>query len=545
MMSIPFMDQSVTSITSSTTTTFFDPITRYQTNSSNSTSSLPVWKSYLYNLQMQAPKPNPIICRTSQSRRPRQYGLEFHGLLSRTDADQLMSISIDGSYLVRESLNPPDSYTLAIKFNGEVKNYKLYFDSQTSTHYVGEKHFDTLNDLVHDGLISFYLESKASDYIALMACDSQCYTNESPYGQYKAQLLHRAQTQNNTFNQDTSSLTHNEINHPISHSQTINTDHIISNYRSSSTSNSPMIQQNSSSRISPTNNNNTNNNLNRKLPSTNPLFFDRILLMQAEKAHNFKMHSFKGPHWCDYCANFLWGLVQQGVKCADCGFEAHKRCSEKVPQDCVPHMKYLKSIFGVDLTTLIKATTPASSVASLTPVVLEKCINEIESRPHALDIEGLYRIAGFSDTIEEIKLAFERDCDHVDLSQERYPDIHAITCVLKLYLRQLPIPLVTFDIQTQLLELRPSTISVATIRTIIRRLPPAHFYTLKYLSEHLLKVSHHSIRNQMTIENLAIVFGPTIMRSENPDPMIGLKNSKPIQRLLEILIEQVHDIFTP
>ena len=199
MMSIPFMDQSVTSITSSTT--LFDPVPRRQPNSPNSTTSLPVWKSYLYNLQMQAPKPNPIICRTSQPRRPRQYGLEFHGLLSRTDADRLMSTSTDGSYLVRESLNPPDSYTLAIKSNGDVKYYKLFFDSQTSTHYVGEKHFDTLNDLVHDGLISFYLESKASDYIAVMACDSQFYTNESPYGQYKAQLLHRAQTQNNTFNQ--------------------------------------------------------------------------------------------------------------------------------------------------------------------------------------------------------------------------------------------------------------------------------------------------------------------------------------------------------
>jgi hypothetical protein len=197
MMSIPFMDQSVTSMTSSTT--FFDPIPRRQLNSPNSTASLPVWKSYLYNLQMQAPKPIPLICRTSQPRRPRQYGLEFHGLLSRTDADQLLLTSIDGSYIVRESLNPPDSYTLAIKFNGEVKYYKLFFDPQTATHYVGEKHFDTLNDLVHDGLISFYLESKASDYIALMACDSQCYTNESPYGQYKAQLLHRAQTQNNTF----------------------------------------------------------------------------------------------------------------------------------------------------------------------------------------------------------------------------------------------------------------------------------------------------------------------------------------------------------
>jgi hypothetical protein len=189
------MDQSITSITSSTT--LFDPIPRRQ---SNSTSSLPVWKSYLYNLQMQAPKPNPIICRPSQLRRPRQYGSEFHGLLSRTDADQLMATSMDGSYLVRESLNPPDSYTLAIKFNSQVKYYKLFYDSQTSTHYVGEKHFDTLDDLVHDGLISFYLESKASDYIALMACDSECYTNESPYGQYKAQLLHRAHAQQNTFN---------------------------------------------------------------------------------------------------------------------------------------------------------------------------------------------------------------------------------------------------------------------------------------------------------------------------------------------------------
>ena len=191
------MDQSITSVTSSST--HFEPIRSHPTQSPASTASLPVWKSYLYNLQMQAPKPSPILCRTSQPRRPRQYGLEFHGLLSRTEADQLMSTATDGSYLVRESLNPPDSYTLAIRFGGENKNYKLFFDVHNSTHYVGEKHFDTLNDLVHDGLISFYLESKASDYIALMACDSQCYTNESPYGQYKAQLLHRAQTQTNTF----------------------------------------------------------------------------------------------------------------------------------------------------------------------------------------------------------------------------------------------------------------------------------------------------------------------------------------------------------
>lgn len=100
-----------------------------------------------------------------------------------------------------------------------------------------------------------------------------------------------------------------------------------------------MVQQRSSAVINPSvvipTVQANNQQLNSKIPPSNPLFFDRIMIMQAEKAHNFKTHSFKGPHWCDYCANFLWGLVQQGVKCADCGFEAHKRCSEKVPQDCV------------------------------------------------------------------------------------------------------------------------------------------------------------------------------------------------------------------
>lgn len=30
----------------------------------------------------------------------------------------------------------------------------------------------------------------------------------------------------------------------------------------------------------------------------------------------FQVHTFRGPHWCEYCANFMWGLIAQGVKCA-------------------------------------------------------------------------------------------------------------------------------------------------------------------------------------------------------------------------------------
>ena len=62
----------------------------------------------------------------------------------------------------------------------------------------------------------------------------------------------------------------------------------------------------------------------------------------------------------------------------DCGFEAHKKCSEKVPNDCMPDIKFVKSIFGADLTTVIKAHK------SPVPVVVEKCVKEIESRGNVL-----------------------------------------------------------------------------------------------------------------------------------------------------------------
>uniref|UniRef100_A0AAZ3QN48 Phorbol-ester/DAG-type domain-containing protein n=1 Tax=Oncorhynchus tshawytscha TaxID=74940 RepID=A0AAZ3QN48_ONCTS len=35
-----------------------------------------------------------------------------------------------------------------------------------------------------------------------------------------------------------------------------------------------------------------------------------------DKIHNFKVHTFRGPHWCEYCANFMWGLIAQGVHCS-------------------------------------------------------------------------------------------------------------------------------------------------------------------------------------------------------------------------------------
>lgn len=523
--------------------------------------SMPVWKTYLYQLQLQAPKPKAIYCQKNVPNRPAHYGLEYHGLISRQECENVLGKE-DGNFMVRESNNPPGSCTLCIKFNNETKNYKVYFDG---AFYVGEKRFDSIIDLVHDGLISFYIETHASTYIADMAEENNY--SESPYVASKTAFLAR-QKQNQQAPSNSQSIhasfqKHSQGNripqqytsqnsmpqqqhqhYPNQIQQQYPTNHhgSFQQQQFHNQSHNQFMQNNSMDTFnSGVNLDKENRSLGLQLGgSKSNAIFDRLDIMNSEKPHRFKSQNFKGPHWCDFCLNFMWGLVSQGVECQDCGFQAHKKCSERAPQDCEPQMKFIKRIFGVDLTTLVKATS------SIRPIVVEKCIEEIESRKGAMETEGIYRVSGFSDAIDELKLAFDRG-DNVDFNEFKYNDIHIICSLLKLYLRQLPIPLITFDIYNKLIEvtsLSNSHISlIDRIKCCITELPPAHYLTLKYLIEHLTKVSRFSTKNHMTHENLSIVFGPTLMRSVNPDQVLALKNSHKEQKIVEAIIANFSSIF--
>ena len=75
----------------------------------------------------------------------------------------------------------------------------------------------------------------------------------------------------------------------------------------------------------------------------------------------------------------------------DCSYDCHKQCSTLIPNDCSPDKKLVKRVFGVDLTTLIKAHNQRR------PQIVEICVHEIEKR--GLELKGLYRVPGFADDI--------------------------------------------------------------------------------------------------------------------------------------------------
>ncbi|XP_064594599.1 N-chimaerin-like isoform X2 [Liolophura sinensis] len=449
--------------------------------------AMPTWKTYLYQLQLKAPRPKRVACQRDLPNRPPQYGKEFHGFISREETDSLLQEG-DGCYLVRESQRAPGAYTLAIRFDKQTKNYKLYHDGK---HYVGEKRFDTVHDLVADGLITFYLESRAADYIA--ALSSQSNYAESPYMVYSGKKKRRnAKTKDSSLPSDRTDGT-NGTNYIVQPDQITEEENV-----------------------------------------------EELLNVQDfEKTHVFKVHNFKGLHWCDFCANFMWGIIAQGVKCQDCGFQAHKKCSEQVPNDCMPDMKYIKRIFGADLTTLVKAQN------TLIPIVVEKCVKEIESR--GIEIEGLYRVAGFHDDVEAIRIAFDKDGESVDISETRYEDINTITSVLKLYFRSLPIPLISFDAYPRIMEaVKLDSISDEERKSLIKEgfslLPPAHYQTLKYLLSHLARVIEKRHSNMMNPENLAIVFAPTLMRCPELDPMASLMAAKFEHKAMDIILEHQKEL---
>lgn len=452
--------------------------------------NLPTWKTYLYQLQNEAPKPKKMVCKKEVPNRPSNYGSEYHGVISREEAEEILAEGGDGSYLVRKSDRAPNAYTLAIRFDGQTKNYKLYYDG---LHFVGEKRFETVELLVADGLIHFYLESRAADYIAKLSDDSN-YA-QSPYLAYSVKKKRLQKSRRHAVN-----------NTVLREVPLDNADNKV-----------PQVpdEQEDEEDVS----------LNADVA-------------EFEKPHIFKTHNFIGLHWCDFCANFMWGLIAQGSKCQDCGFEAHKKCSEKVPNDCMPDIKFVKSVFGADLTTVIKAHK------SPVPVVVEKCIKEIESR--GITSEGLYRVAGLFDEVEEIRMAFDKDPESVDISVSKYEDINTITSVLKLYFRLLPIPLVTFDAYKKFMDAsfrEEIKDKVVLVREGLAKLPPAHYQTLKYLVSHLVRVTEKKSKNMMGAENLAIVFAPTVMRSPDSDPMASLLSVGKEQKSMELLIVYYKELF--
>ncbi|KAL8594257.1 hypothetical protein ACOMHN_044201 [Nucella lapillus] len=147
------------------------------------------------------------------------------------------------------------------------------------------------------------------------------------------------------------------------------------------------------------------------------------------------------------------------------------------------------------------------------PVVL-KCCTEVIERYGVVD--GIYRLSGVASNIQKLRVAFDED-EAPDLT-ESVPflqDIHSISSLLKMYFRELPNPLLTYQLYQQFAEaVQDEDNRLIRIYDVVQQLPPPHYRTLQYLMQHLSRVASHASQTGMHSKNLAIVWAPNLLRSK-------------------------------
>ncbi|XP_045205337.2 rho GTPase-activating protein Graf-like isoform X12 [Mercenaria mercenaria] len=191
------------------------------------------------------------------------------------------------------------------------------------------------------------------------------------------------------------------------------------------------------------------------------------------------------------------------------------------------------------------STTEDSSLDEVGFNFIKRCLCAIENR--GLDDQGLYRVVGVSSKVNKlITLGLDRKkSDKLDLNDPTLYETKTITSAVKHYLRTLPEPLMTFKLHADFISAakrESQNLRLLDIHTLVHKLPEANFEMLDLIVAHLRRVSRNADKNLMTVANLGVCFGPTLMRPEE-ETVAAIMDIKFCNIVIEILVEHYDMIF--
>ncbi|XP_028439048.1 rho GTPase-activating protein 4 isoform X2 [Perca flavescens] len=190
-------------------------------------------------------------------------------------------------------------------------------------------------------------------------------------------------------------------------------------------------------------------------------------------------------------------------------------------------------LFSGDMLSFIQAS------GQQIPIVVESCICFINL--NGLHHEGIFRVPGSQMEVNNLRDAFERGEDPL---AERSYDLDSVAGVLKLYFRCLEKPLFPIDSTSQLLEyaqIKNEAERAAQFKMVISSYPEPAIIVMRYLFAFLHHVSQYSDENMMQPYNLAVCFGPSLVRGAHDDDVVTLQPQ--INALVNSIILQHESIF--
>jgi len=180
---------------------------------------------------------------------------------------------------------------------------------------------------------------------------------------------------------------------------------------------------------------------------------------------------------------------------------------------------------------------PGANDQEFVPYLVKVCCDIVNER--GLDIVGIYRVPGNNAAVTYLTEQINKGVDHFALEDHRWQDVNVVSSLLKSFFRKLPDPLFTMEMYSLFIEaskIEQPARRLDSLRKLLRDMPEVHYETLRFVTQHLCNVADHSALNKMEVRNLAIVFGPTLVRTTD-DNMVSMVTDMSQQcRIIESLL---------
>lgn len=198
------------------------------------------------------------------------------------------------------------------------------------------------------------------------------------------------------------------------------------------------------------------------------------------------------------------------------------------------------------------------------PTVVKDCTDYLRSKLGTSDLEGVFRIPGSAAEIRELKDLYHKSkTGHVSQEILASKGVATVAALLKLFFRELPEPLLTYEMYDMFLAVSSIPVSeetlytrIQTLRKIISYLPSHNALVLVHLISLLHDISKESDLNKMTFGNLAVCFAPNLLKLRPSPDKLSMNETKEgfnlgaelldtgaSSKVVELLIKDYDEIF--
>ncbi|MBN3303737.1 RHG01 protein, partial [Amia calva] len=227
-------------------------------------------------------------------------------------------------------------------------------------------------------------------------------------------------------------------------------------------------------------------------------------------------------------------IIPTRVKEYDAKIKAALKPSAQGQKPAPPRPPLPNQQFGLSLVQLKEKSPDKDKI----PLVMRETIGYLKE--HGLKTEGIFRRSANVSLVKEVQNKYNTG---VPVNFQEQDDVHLVAVILKTFLRELPEPLLTYQLYNDIANFQnvESSSQVAVILTMLQTLPDENYAALKYLMQFLVQVTEHSAQNRMDSANLAVVFGPNLLWGQ--DAAMSLSAIGPINNFTRILLDHYGQVF--